>query len=260
MIDLDTLNCAGPSGLRDRLSILIDLRHQRGIRFPLEEILLLALAAVLAGRISDVAISDWIHDLSPEHRERFGCRRCGPTFTVPNEATIRRTLQSLDGDAVDAVVNEWLTQHSLQDDDALAVDGKSFRGSGHGRRTRPVHLLAVMGHRTGQVLGQVDVARETNEIPMIKDLLAPLDIAGNVVTVDALHTPTKTGQSLVEDKPAYDIMEVKMSQPSLYEAVAAVEWDDYSPPSITLNKGHGRIEQRTVRTSDAGLNKCARYC
>ncbi len=48
-----------PSGLRGRLSILIDPRHQRNFRFLLEEVLLLALAAVLAGRISHVAISDW---------------------------------------------------------------------------------------------------------------------------------------------------------------------------------------------------------
>lgn len=71
----------------------------------------MALATVLAGRISDVAISDWIHDLSPEHRERFGCRRCRPTFTVPSEATIRRTLQGLDGDAVDAVLR-WIRRQS----------------------------------------------------------------------------------------------------------------------------------------------------
>ena len=249
MTDLDTLNWAGPSGLRDRLSTLIDPRQQRGIRFPLEEILLLALAAVLAGRISYIAISDWIHDLSAEHRERFGCRRWGSSFKVPSEATIRRTLQSLDGNAVDTVFNGWLTDESLQGDDAVAVDGKALRGSGHGRRKRPVHLLAALCHRTGQVLGQVDVDQKTNEIPMIKDLLDPLDIAGDVVTVDALHTQTETARYLVEDKQAHYIMEVKKNQPTLYEAIAAVELEDYTRPIITLDKGHGRIEQRIVRTS-----------
>jgi len=57
MVDFDALNWAGPSGLRDRLAVLIDPRQRRGIRFPLEEILLLAMAAVLAasGRISPSA-------------------------------------------------------------------------------------------------------------------------------------------------------------------------------------------------------------
>jgi len=53
MFDLYALNWAGPSGLRDRLAVLIDPRQKRGIRFPLEKILLLAMAAVLAGKRLD---------------------------------------------------------------------------------------------------------------------------------------------------------------------------------------------------------------
>ena len=56
MVDFNARNWAGPSGLRDRLSVLIDPRQRRGIRFPLEEILLLAMAAVLAGKRSYIAI------------------------------------------------------------------------------------------------------------------------------------------------------------------------------------------------------------
>ncbi len=110
MIDFNAVNWAGPSVLRDRLSSLIDPRQRRGIRFPLEEFLLLAMAAVLAGHRSYLAISDWIQDLSPEYRERFGCRPWGSTFKVPSEPTIRRTLQSIDRHAFDAVLHAWLTE------------------------------------------------------------------------------------------------------------------------------------------------------
>ncbi|MCL4520369.1 MAG: ISAs1 family transposase [Firmicutes bacterium] len=249
MIDFNALNWAGPSGLRDRLSTLIDPRKRRGIRFPLEEILLLAMAAVLAGMRSYIAISDWIQDLTPEYRERFGCRPWGSTFKVPSEPTIRRTLQSIDREAFDAVLNAWLTEESQRHDNAIAVDGKALRGSGHGRRKRPVQLLAALGHATGQVLGQVDVDIKTNEIPKIKDLLDPLDITDKIVTMDALHTQVETARYLVEDKHAHYIMEVKKNQPNLYEAIAAVPLEDYSRPMVTLNKGHNRIEQRVVRTS-----------
>ncbi len=110
MIDFNAVNWAGPSVLRNRLSSLIDPRQRRGIRFPLEEFLLLAMAAVLAGHRSYLAISDWIQDLSPEYRERFGCRPWGSTFKVPSEPTIRRTLQSIDRHAFDAVLHAWLTE------------------------------------------------------------------------------------------------------------------------------------------------------
>ena len=188
MVDFNALNWAGPSGLRDRLSVLIDPRQRRGIRFPLEEILLLAMAAVLAGKRSYIDISDWIHDLSPEYRERFGRRPWGSTFKVPSEPTLRRTLPSIDREAFDAVLNAWLTEESQRHDNAIAVDGKALRGSGHGRRKRPVQLLAALGHATGQVLGLVDVDSKTNAIPKIKDWLDPLDITDKIVTMDALHT------------------------------------------------------------------------
>ncbi len=97
-------------------------------------------------------------------------------------------LQQLDKYALDTVLGQWLTAESVQTGDAVAIDGKNARGSGHGARKRPVHLLSALVHRTGQMLGQVDVDITTNEIPKLKDLLDPLDIAGAVVTTDALHT------------------------------------------------------------------------
>ena len=68
------------------------------------------------------------------------------------------------------------------------MDGKALRGSGHGRRKRPVQWLAALRHATGQVLGPVDVDIKTNETPKIKDWPDPLDITDKIVTMDALQT------------------------------------------------------------------------
>ena len=229
MVDMDTLNWTGPQGLRDRLSAIMDPRHRRGVRHSVDQVLVLALAAVVAGKRSYVAIGDWIHDLRPEQRAIFGCPRWGPTFKVPSEPTIRRLLQSLDADALDTVLNGWLTDEELRAGDAIAVDGKSLRGSGHGARPRPVHLLSGLLHRTGQVLGQVNVDEKTNEIPKLQDLLDPLDISGVIVTTDALHTQTETARYLVEDKQAHYVMEVKKNQPNLFAALETLELQDFSP-------------------------------
>jgi len=121
-------------------------------------------------------------------------------------------LQSIDRGAFDAVLNARLTEKSQRHDDAIAVDGKSLRGSGHGRRKRPVQLLAALGHATGQVLGQVDVDIKTNETQKIKDLLDLLDIMDKIVTTDGLHTQVETARYLVEDKHAHYIMEVKKNR------------------------------------------------
>ncbi|MCL4521058.1 MAG: hypothetical protein M1415_05655, partial [Firmicutes bacterium] len=93
----------------------------------------------------------------------------GIPFKVPSEPTLRWTLPSIDREAFDAVYNAWLTEEFQRHDNAIAVDGKAVRGSGHGRRKRPVQWLAALGHATGQVLGPVDVDSKTNAIPKIKD-------------------------------------------------------------------------------------------
>ena len=245
MLDFNTVNWTGPDGLRARLATLPDPRHRRGVRHRHDQVLLLALAAVLAGQRHYVAISDWIHDLDAPARQRFGCPRWGDTYQVPSEPTLRRVLQSVDPDAVDTILNAWLDTETRRVGDVRAIDGKSLRGSAHGARARPVHLLAGMVHRTGQVLGQVEVDGKTNEIPRLRDLLAPLDITGPSVTTDALHTQTATARFLVEEKHAHYVMEVKRNQPSRHDACGALDLDDFSPSGR-----HDRPGARADRTAD----------
>ncbi len=118
---------------------------------------------------------------------------------MPSESTIRRTLQRLDADGLDGILHEWLAEPASEthpapapppgDRDAVAVDGKTLRGSGHGSAQRPRHLLAALDHRTGQTVGQIGIGQKTNEIPKLPDLLKPLDLTNVVVTIDALHEP-----------------------------------------------------------------------
>ena len=88
---------------------------------------------------------------------------------------------------------------------------------------RPVHVLAALIHRTGQIAGQGLVDTQTNEIPQLKDLRGPLDGAGPVVTVDAWHTQTETARYLVEDKHAPYVMPVKGNPPFVHDACTALE-------------------------------------
>jgi phosphoglucomutase len=56
--------------------------------------------AVLAGARSFTAIAEWVHDLPAGARLRLGLAR-----SVPSESTIRRVLQNLDAEELDAVVS-----------------------------------------------------------------------------------------------------------------------------------------------------------
>ena len=78
---------------------------------------------------------------------------------------------------------------------------------------------------------------KTNEIPKLKDLLDPLDIADIVVTIDALHTQRDTARYLVDEKHAHYVMEVKENQPTLHEALEALDLEDFSPSEPHSRQG-----------------------
>ena len=79
------------------------------------------------------------------------------------------------------------------------------------------HLVAAFDHDSGAVLGQLAVTAKSNEIPAVRTLLAEFDLAGVVVTVDAMHTQTDTAQLIVEAGGDY-VFTVKGNQPTLYAA------------------------------------------
>ena len=108
---------------------------------------------------------------------------------------------------------------------ALAVDGKAVRGTRHAHdHGQAVHLLAVADQQASAVLAQAAVDGKTNEITAFAPLLAPLELAGAVVTADALHTQREHAQFLVSDKKAHYILIVKKNQPSLYAQVKNLPW------------------------------------
>jgi predicted transposase YbfD/YdcC len=129
---------------------------------------------------------------------------------------------------------------------AVAVDGKTLRGSGH-HGGSPVHLLAAMDHTSRAVLGQTDVDHATGEIARFQPLLQPLDLAGRVVTADALHTQHAHADWLVTIKHAAYLLIVKANQPTLHHQLASLPWPDIPVLDETRDRGHACVEIRPPR-------------
>jgi predicted transposase YbfD/YdcC len=125
------------------------------------------------------------------------------------------------------------------------VDGKTLRGSGPAGAQ--VHLLAVLDQHTGTVLGQVDVDGKTNELTRFRPLLEPLDLAGVIVTADALHTQREHARWLAGDKEAAYVFTVKKNQPRLYRQLKALPWAKIPVQDETGAHGHGRYDIRRLQ-------------
>jgi hypothetical protein len=164
-----------------------DPRHPRGVRRTLTSLLMAAVAAVLAGAQSFTAIGEWVADAPPHVLAVLGVRhdRLAGRFEPPDEATIRRVLETADAAAFDAAVGSWLAarlrapgqRQGRRARRALAVDGKAVRGTRHARSDgQAVHLLAAADQRSGAVLAQASVDGKTNEITCFAPLLEPLGL------------------------------------------------------------------------------------
>jgi len=247
-----------PPHLLAYLARVPDPRAARGRRHPLVAILALAAAAVLAGARSIAAVAEWAADAPGPVRAALGARQHAPgCFAVPAEATVRRTLARLDADALAGAVGAWLADRQRHRDRgapatrprrAVAVDGKTLRGArAAGGDGRPVHLLAAMDHATRQVLAQRQVAGAPEEVPAFAPLLEPLDLAGVVVTADALQTHPEAAEFLVARKQAHYLLVVKANQPTLLDRCARLPWHDVPVGDRTRDRGHGRVELRTLK-------------
>jgi len=236
LVDLNSVSIAGNNGLLDYLRSLTDRRKKRGVRHSQVSILAVAICALLSGQKSFIAIGEWAASLEQGMLKRFGCKfnERLRQYVAPSEKTLRMTLKRVDGDEVDAAIGQWL--HSQTNDHAVAVDGKTLRGSA-GASGKPVHLLAAFLQHEKVVIGQKQVDKKSNEITAFRPLLEPLDIKNKVVTADAMHTQKKSVLFIVEEKNADYVFPVKQNQGRLFNTINSIEEEAFSPSVPNPGKG-----------------------
>ena len=221
---------------------VVDPRARRGVRHDLAVVLALATAAVLSGSRSLLSISEWVLDADREALSRLGI---GPGVGLPSESTIRRTLAAVNAQDLDRLIGAWMATrvHTVQGRGVIAVDGKSLRGAT--RDGVMPHLLAALDHDAGIVLAQRVVPDKGREIPAIKDLLTGVDLAGAVITADALHCQRDTASWLIQHGAGY-VFTVKGNQPMLRAKLKDLPWSQV-PGHTYRDTGHGRRVTRTVK-------------
>ncbi len=229
-----------------------DPRRARGKQLEWTMILGVIASALVCQQRSVAAIAQWVHQQQALLVAAFRPARC----RVPSEATDRRAVRLVDVPALEqlmagqtpkerttpAVATETLAR-------GHAVDGKYVRGAG--AHDRPTLLVSVVQHTSAQVVGQVAVPDKQHESRGVAELLAGRELQGMVLTLDAgLTHPALAAQILAQD--GHDFMVVKRNQARLYHELT---WFFDSPPvpcdrpwreSVSVTKGHGRLEQRTL--------------
>jgi predicted transposase YbfD/YdcC len=234
----------------EHISDIEDPRIAGMVLYPPDEILLTVLVGLLYraedfDEIEDVCgeLLDWLRRILPfEH-------------AIAPAQTLRRTLARLDPQALEEAFVLWTATLARRINGVEAIEGKTVRGSKRDADGKgALHLVWAWAHEAGLILAQRAVDGKSNEITAIPELLDMIELEGAIVTIDAMGTQKGIAAKIVAKKADY-VLAPKGNQGTLQEDAALF----FADPVLTADfpcheetdSGHGRIEERSVRTANA---------
>jgi predicted transposase YbfD/YdcC len=226
-----------------------DHRQKGKVVYPLDEILLLCLLAVLAGAETFVDIARF-GEKKLELLRRFRPFRDGS----PAHDHLGDIFATLDAQAFQRCFVAWVAALTKTPAEVIAIDGKTSRRSYQKKGSKePIHMVSAFAARQRLVLGQLKVSEKSNEIVAIPALLDMMAIEGAVVTIDAMGCQRGIANKIIAKKADY-IIALKGNQGTLHEDVkvfaAEQKANGFKDTTIsrheTVDGEHGRIETRTT--------------
>jgi predicted transposase YbfD/YdcC len=219
---------------------LRDPRVERNREHLLEEILLIAIAAVLSGAESWNDIADYGED-KREWLQTFLTLPSG----IPSHDTFNRVFAALDPEEMEKGFVAWVSSIArLTAGEVVAIDGKTLCGTREGGKKALVHMVSAWASSNNLVLAQRKVDEKSNEITAIPKLLNALELAGTVVTIDAMGCQREIASRIIEKKADY-VLAVKDNQGLLAEQMRdSFLLLDSDSVAEEIDCGHGRVERR----------------
>ncbi len=226
---------------------LNDPRQQGKVQYPLNEVLLLCLLAILAG-------AETIADIARFGEKKLALLRRFLPFRdgTPAHDHLGDILAVLDAEKFQHCFVSWVSALTGAPADVIAIDGKTSRRSYQKKGAKnAIHIVSAFASRQRLVLGQTKVAEKSNEIIAIPKLLDMLVIEGAIITIDAMGCQRGIAQKIMDKKADY-VLALKGNQSSLREDVElfATEQkangfkDTKVSRDETVDGDHGRIETR----------------
>ena len=233
--------------LLDHFGKIKDTRQAWKVAYPLREVLFLVVCGTIASGDDYEDIVDWgeahlafLRGFSDFH------------YGIPCADWLRTVMNRIDPELFAACFSAWVGECWPDKPDLVAIDGKTSRRS-HNRKTgqKPLHLVSAFATTSRLVLGQEAVDEKSNEITAIPALLQRIDLAGALVSIDAMGCNATIAQAILDAKADY-LLAVKDNQPTLHAEVKS--YFETAPASEvdrcqTLGKEHGRLEVRAHRVS-----------
>ena len=219
---------------------LSDPRVERTREHLLEEILLMAIAAVLSGAGSWNEIEDYGNAKRPWFNGFLKL-----PGGIPSHDTFNRVISGLDPAEMERGFSDWVVSIAkLTAGEVVAIDGKSLCGTREAGKKTLVHMVSAWASANNLVLAQRKVDDKSNEITAISRLLDSLELSGTVVTIDGMGCQRSIAANIVAKKTDY-ILAVKENQGHLLAEIKG-SFQMLAADAIAeeIDCGHGRVERR----------------
>lgn len=241
------------SRLMDFASSVPDFRRtgKGNIRHKLADVIFLMILARLSSHVARADIIEFgIHNLGKF--QKMGLLKNG----VPSEPTLCRIENGINEHAFADKMQEfaeWFQMEILKMlcvIEIICVDGKAERGTVQENGRNP-DIVSAYSFHTGIVLATEACREKSNEIKAVPLLLDKIDIAGKIITADAMSMQKEIIDK-IREKGGHFLIELKANQRALRYGVE----DNLRRcvPVYIYTEGpelsHGRIETRTYRIYD----------
>jgi len=240
--------------LQDYFASLADPRRRK-VTYPLINVVVIAVCAVVAGADDFVSIALWGRE-----RRDWLAKFLDLSAGVPSHDRFNAIFRALDPGAFERCLLGWIAAlHEAIAGRAVAIDGKTLRGSfDRASGKSAIHMVSAWATDARLSLGQVVVDEKSNEITAIPELLRMLELEGCLVTIDAMGCQTEIARAILDRKADY-VLAVKDNQPTLHRGVEDFFLehmeDDFARVKVgrreTKEKGHGRVEHRSYYVCNA---------
>jgi predicted transposase YbfD/YdcC len=232
----------------------------------LEAILIITILGTICGAHNWVEIEQW-----GQGQQAWLSEFLDLPHGIPSHDTFGRVFALLDPESLHQAFLAWMNALVQLGQEIIALDGKTIRRSldradGKG----PIHVVSAWASRNELVLAQFKVDAKSNEITALPELLALLNLAGSVVTIDAMGCQVEIARQIIDQGGDY-VLSLKENQPSLSadcaELFAWLKGPHALDEEIVLGSdeqvdgGHGRVETRQVWCTSAldGVVSCERW-
>lgn len=244
---------ATPVSFLEHFRKVDDPRQTSKVQFPLDEIFLLVLCAVISGADGWVEIAEW-----GKKKRDFLRQFLSYTYGTPSHDQLGNIFAVLEAKQLQQCFIDWVQGLRQALKGVVAIDGKTLRRAFDQSGTQGyIHMVSAWSSEQRLVLGQTKVAEKSNEITAIPELLDLLTLEGAIVTIDAMGCQREIAQKIIDKKANY-ILALKGNQGTLRDDVESLlqqqKAHGYALQKVDqfegVEKDHGRLETRKITVFD----------